>query len=81
MSFAVERKILSIVALSLIMLAWPVPSQARSGGSKAGGHKEITITKTKDKSSPKLMDANKTNSSVLRGHNSNNQKGGRYLAQ
>jgi len=69
-----------VAALTVITLAWPAASQARNGGSKTTTPKEITITKTNDKSSPKMMES-KTKSSLLRGNNSNNQKGGRYLGQ
>jgi len=78
MTFLVGRETFAIVALAFIVLASPISSQARSGGSQSGGHKEITVTQTTDKSSVKMMDAKKSNSSLLRGNNSNNQKGGRY---
>jgi hypothetical protein len=36
-------------------LLWSAPSNARSGGSQGGQHKDLTITKRDDKSSPKMM--------------------------
>lgn len=75
MSFAIKFIVI------LIALAWPLSSQAR-GGSKSTGHKDITITKTTDKSSPTMMESkSKTKSSLLRGNNSTDRKGGRYLGQ
>jgi hypothetical protein len=81
MTYLAGRKTFAIVALAFIVLQWPICSHARGGGSQSGSHKDITITKTTDKSSVKMTNAKKSNSSLLRGNNSNNQKGGRYLAQ
>jgi hypothetical protein len=51
------RKSLVLLTGSVICLAllWSVPSNARSGGSQGGQHKDLTITKRDDKSSPKMM--------------------------
>jgi hypothetical protein len=38
-----------------VALLWSMPANARSGGSQGGQHKDLTITKRDDKSSPKMM--------------------------
>jgi hypothetical protein len=74
--------LLAIVSVCGISVLCALPAYAKSGGSNGGGkHKDITVTKTNDKSSPKMMSTGKKNSSVLRSNNTGDRKGGRYLAQ
>ena len=85
-----------LLAVSLVLIAPPALARG-SGGSHHTGHSDITVTKTTDKGSTKMMSRDAasgqatgkrmhkpytatTSSSLLRGNNQNNQKGGRYLA-
>ena len=84
-----------LLTVSLILIA--PAAHARGGGSHHTSHSDITVTKTTDKGSTKMMSRDAasgqatgkrmhkpytatTSSSLLRGNNQNNQKGGRYLA-
>jgi hypothetical protein len=84
-----------LLAVSLVLIA--PPALARGGGSHHTSHSDITVTKTTDKGSTKMMSRDAasgqatgkrmhkpytatTSSSLLRGNNTNGQKGGRYLA-
>jgi hypothetical protein len=83
-----------LLAVSLILIA--PAAYARGGGSHHASHSDITVTKTTDKGSTKMMSRDAasgqatgkrmykpvkaTSTSLLRGNNQNNQKGGRYLA-
>lgn len=83
-----------LLAVSLILVA-PAAAHARGGGSHHTSHSDITVTKTTDKGSTKMMSRDAASGqatgkrmykpttatkSLLRGNNKNNQKGGRYLA-
>jgi type VI protein secretion system component Hcp len=46
---------LALGAVIGIALLWPVVSNARGGGSHGAQHNDLTITKSSDKSSPKMM--------------------------
>lgn len=82
-----------LLAVSLILIA--PAAYARGGGSHHASHSDITVTKTTDKGSTKMMSRDAASgkatgkrmykpytatTSALRGNNTNNQKGGRYLA-
>ena len=82
-----------LLTVSLILIA--PAAYARGGGSHHASHSDITVTKTTDKGSTKMMSRDAASgkatgkrmykpytatTSALRGNNTNNQKGGRYLA-
>ena len=82
-----------LLAVSLILIA--PAAHARGGGSHHTSHSDITVTKTTDKGSTKMMSRDAASgkatgkrmykpytatTSALRGNNTNNQKSGRYLA-
>ena len=84
-----------LLALSLILIA-PATVYARSsGGTHHTSHSDLTVTKTTDKGSTKMMSRDAASghatgkrmykpytatTSALRGNSGNDRKGGRYLA-
>ena len=83
-----------LLAVSLILIA-PAAAHARGGGSHHTSHSDITVTKSTDKGSTKMLSRDAASgqatgkrmhkpytatTSTLRGSNGSDRKGGRYLA-